>query len=59
MLDKSMDTNMMQRIAEPSEIASVVGFLLSDGPSFVTGEALVADGGHWVQLAPLRPLEED
>ncbi|MCL4286012.1 MAG: SDR family oxidoreductase [Thermoleophilia bacterium] len=58
-LDKPMDTNMMHRIAEPSEIASVVGFLLSDGASFVTGEAMVADGGHWVQLAPLRPLEGD
>lgn len=57
-LDKPLDTNMMHRIAEPSEIASVVGFLLSDGASFVTGEAMVADGGHWVQLAPLRPLEE-
>jgi len=57
-LDKPLDTNMMHRIAEPTEIASVVGFLLSDDASFVTGEAMVADGGHWVQLAPLRALEE-
>ncbi len=55
---KPLETNMMRRIAEPSEIASVVGFLLSDAASFVTGEAMVADGGHWVQLAPLRALEE-
>jgi NAD(P)-dependent dehydrogenase (short-subunit alcohol dehydrogenase family) len=33
------------RVADPAEIAMAVVFLLSDEASFVTGSALVADGG--------------
>ena len=51
---KVLETNMMGRAAQPSELANVIVFLLSDAASFVTGECMVADGGHWVQLAPLR-----
>ena len=35
----------MQRLAEPSEIASAAVFLLSDSASFITGIDLVVDGG--------------
>jgi NAD(P)-dependent dehydrogenase (short-subunit alcohol dehydrogenase family) len=40
------------RIADPSEIATVVGFLISDAASFVTGSALQADGGLLSRLLP-------
>jgi NAD(P)-dependent dehydrogenase (short-subunit alcohol dehydrogenase family) len=35
------------RVGEPSEMASVIGFLLSEAASYVTGTIIYADGG-WV-----------
>ena len=36
----------LKRMAEPEEIAQAALFLLSDRSSFVTGSALIADGGN-------------
>lgn len=35
----------MNRVGEPTEIASAVGWLLSDDASYVTGTILLAAGG--------------
>jgi 2-hydroxycyclohexanecarboxyl-CoA dehydrogenase len=36
----------LRRIAKPSEVASVVLFLASDGASFITGQTISASGGY-------------
>ena len=55
---KTWETNMLGRAGEPEELASVIAFLLGPSASFITGETLVADGGHSVLMAPLRAREE-
>jgi NAD(P)-dependent dehydrogenase (short-subunit alcohol dehydrogenase family) len=40
----------LDRVGEPMDIAKVIRFLLSDDAGFVTGHALVADGGLTAQL---------
>jgi NAD(P)-dependent dehydrogenase (short-subunit alcohol dehydrogenase family) len=39
----------MRRMAEPGEIANAIAFLLSEHASFITGTALVVDGGQVAQ----------
>ena len=41
-------SNLMNRLADPSEIAYGVLFLASDESSFVTGASLVMDGGQTI-----------
>src|SRR5438045_8728350 len=43
------------RIGTAEEIAEVVAFLLSPRSSFVTGTALVADGGATARCYPYEP----
>ncbi len=41
----TMETNPIPRISQPEEIARVALFLCSDDASYVTGHAMVVDGG--------------
>lgn len=44
-LEKDMQTYPLHRYAEPEEIAHAIIYLLSDASAYVTGHALVIDGG--------------
>ena len=46
----SFERNRIARIAEPREIATAIGFLISDDASFVTGSAMQVDGGLLTRL---------
>jgi NAD(P)-dependent dehydrogenase (short-subunit alcohol dehydrogenase family) len=49
-LGLSFDKNRIARIADPREIATAIGFLISDEASFVTGSAMQVDGGMLARL---------
>jgi 3-oxoacyl-[acyl-carrier protein] reductase len=44
-VDAATSQISLGRLGEPEEIASVVGYLASDGASYITGQAIVVDGG--------------
>jgi NAD(P)-dependent dehydrogenase (short-subunit alcohol dehydrogenase family) len=54
LVGKTLDTNMLGRMGEPDEIASVALFLASDAATYITGTTIVADGGQYPLLKPLR-----
>jgi NAD(P)-dependent dehydrogenase (short-subunit alcohol dehydrogenase family) len=50
--DTMLGAHKLGRFGQPPEIAAVAAFLASDDASFVTGHALVADGGMTAGLRP-------
>lgn len=49
-LGLSFAANALPRIGRPDEIATVIGFLVSDAASFITGAAIPIDGGMLARL---------
>ncbi len=48
--EKLRDEHLLGRFGQPSEIAAAASFLASDDASFITGHALVVDGGFTAGL---------
>ncbi len=47
----------VSRIGRPEDVGSIVGFLLSDEASWITGQVIGVDGGHTIRKGPdLVPL---
>lgn len=44
--------NMLGRVAEPGEIAGLIGYLATEAPAYLTGAAITIDGGQ-TALAPM------
>jgi len=44
-IDKTLERVLLSRIAQPSEISSVISFLASDASSYINGQVLRVDGG--------------
>jgi 3-oxoacyl-[acyl-carrier protein] reductase len=43
-----MSTIAIKRLGDPSEIASVIAFVASEEASYVVGQTITVDGGHWM-----------
>ena len=49
MMRDAQSAHPMQRLGDPREIAAVVGFLVSDEASFVSGVDVLVDGAERAQ----------
>ena len=50
LMEATLNTIPLKRIAEPAELAKPIAFLLSSDASFITGASLVVDGGKTADL---------
>jgi len=55
---KLLSRTPLQRVGQPSEIASIASFLASDDASYITGETIFADGGRLALNATVDVNEE-
>jgi NAD(P)-dependent dehydrogenase (short-subunit alcohol dehydrogenase family) len=56
--DRVADITPLGRIGEPDDVAEAVAFLASDRASWITGEALVIDGGQLLNVAQSEARRE-
>ena len=42
----------ISRLGKPEDVASMVGFLLSEEAGWITGEVIAVDGGHHLRRGP-------
>ncbi len=45
---KELVTIAIDRLGAPEEVANVIAFVVSDESSYVVGQTIMVDGGHWM-----------
>jgi 3-oxoacyl-[acyl-carrier protein] reductase len=48
-LEKTLSEIPARRIGKPIDIATVIAFMASDEASYIQGQTLLVDGGHWMK----------
>jgi dehydrogenase/reductase SDR family protein 4 len=56
MIAKVESNTAIGRIAEPEEVVYTALFLASDASSYITGQTIVLDGGHFASVKPLLAM---
>jgi 3-oxoacyl-[acyl-carrier protein] reductase len=46
--EKELVTIAIDRLGAPEEIANVIAFVVSDEASYIVGQTIMVDGGHWM-----------
>ncbi|KAL3937246.1 MAG: hypothetical protein SGARI_002197 [Bacillariaceae sp.] len=58
-LEKIVRTLPARRLGSPEEVSSAVVWLLSEGASYITGNAICVDGGGSFVALPLHDIEDE
>jgi 3-oxoacyl-[acyl-carrier protein] reductase len=45
---EQLSTIAIGRLGEPTEVANAIAFLASDEASYIVGQTIMVDGGHWM-----------
>ena len=43
-----LGTIAIQRLGKPSEVASPIAFMAAEESSYIVGQTITVDGGHWM-----------
>ncbi len=46
--EKELVTIAIDRLGAPEEVANVIAFVVSDEASYLIGQTIMVDGGHWM-----------